>query len=157
MLIWFDIFIFHKVQANMWSKSTQKGLLWLSERSDGFTEVGSWVGPQPQGFGNERVVRSLSILSNLKSIFLGKPLSSSVMARQHLGTTGHRWRWGCSSGHRWIHPYLHFHRPPLYTFMHWRRKWQSTPVLLPWESQGRGSLVGCCLWDRTELDTTEAT
>ena len=25
------------------------------------------------------------------------------------------------------------------------------------ESQGRGSLVGCRLWDRTESDTTEAT
>ena len=41
--------------------------------------------------------------------------------------------------------------------MHWRRKWQPTPVLLPGESQGRGSLVGCRLWDRTESDTTEAT
>ena len=28
----------------------------------------------------------------------------------------------------------------LFTFMHWRRKWQSTPVFLPGESQGRGSL-----------------
>ena len=25
----------------------------------------------------------------------------------------------------------------------WRRKWQPTPVFLPGESQGRGSLVGC--------------
>ena len=39
----------------------------------------------------------------------------------------------------------------------WRRKWQPTPVFLPGESQGRGSLVGCRLWDRTESDTTEAT
>ena len=45
----------------------------------------------------------------------------------------------------------------LFTFMHWRRKWQPTPVLLPGESQGRWSLVGCHLWDRTELDTTEVT
>ena len=45
----------------------------------------------------------------------------------------------------------------LFTFMHWRRKWQPTPVLLPGESQGRGSLVGCRLWGRTESDTTEAT
>ena len=30
-------------------------------------------------------------------------------------------------------------------FMHWRRKWQPTPVFLPGEPQGRGSLVGCCL------------
>ena len=33
----------------------------------------------------------------------------------------------------------------------------TTPVYLPGESQGRGSLVGCRLWGRTELDTTEAT
>ena len=45
----------------------------------------------------------------------------------------------------------------LLTFRHWRRKWQPTPVFLPGESQGRGSLVGCRLWGRTELDTTEAT
>ena len=30
----------------------------------------------------------------------------------------------------------------LFTFMHWRRKWQPTPVFLPGESQRRGSLVG---------------
>ena len=29
--------------------------------------------------------------------------------------------------------------------------------VLPGESQGRGSLVGYCLWGRTESDTTEAT
>ena len=37
----------------------------------------------------------------------------------------------------------------LFTFTHWRRKWQPTPVFLPGESQGRGSLVGS--------DTTEET
>ena len=41
----------------------------------------------------------------------------------------------------------------LFTFMHWRRKWQPTPVFLPEESQGQGSLVGC----RLGSDTTEAT
>ena len=39
----------------------------------------------------------------------------------------------------------------------WRRKWQPTPVFLPGESQGRGSLVPCRLWGRIESDTTEAT
>ena len=29
--------------------------------------------------------------------------------------------------------------------------------VLSGESQGRGSLVGCHLWGRTELDTTEVT
>ena len=41
--------------------------------------------------------------------------------------------------------------------MHWRRKWQPTPVFLPGESQGWGSLVGCRLWGCTESDTTAAT
>ena len=44
-----------------------------------------------------------------------------------------------------------------FPFMHWRRKWQPTPVFLPGESQGRRSLVDCRLWCRTKLDTTEAT
>ena len=39
---------------------------------------------------------------------------------------------------------------------HWRRKWQPTPVFLPWESHGQRSLVGCRLWDCTVSDTTEA-
>ena len=43
----------------------------------------------------------------------------------------------------------------LFTFMHWRRKWQPTPVFLPGESQGRGSLMGWRLWGCTESDTTE--
>ena len=45
----------------------------------------------------------------------------------------------------------------LFTFLNWRRKWQPTPVFLPGESQGRGSLVGCRLWGHTESDTTDAT
>ena len=45
----------------------------------------------------------------------------------------------------------------LLTFIYWRRKWKPTPVFLPGESQGWGSLVGCPLWGHTELDMTEAT
>ena len=37
------------------------------------------------------------------------------------------------------------------------KEWQPTPVFLPGESQGQGSLVGCRLWGRTESDMTEAT
>ena len=58
-----------------------------------------------------------------------------------LGRVGHDWTTSLS----------------LFTFLHWRGKWQPTPVFLPGESQGRGSLVGCCLRGRTESDTTEAT
>ena len=45
----------------------------------------------------------------------------------------------------------------LFTFMHWRRRWQPPPVFLPGESQGWGSPVGCRLWGRTESDTTKVT
>ena len=38
-----------------------------------------------------------------------------------------------------------------------RRQWHPTPVLLPGKSHGGRSVVGCCLWGRTESDTTEAT
>jgi len=54
-------------------------------------------------------------------------------------------------GHDWVTSLS------LFTFMHWRRKWQPTPVFLPGESQGQGSLVGCCLWGCTESDMTEVT
>ena len=37
----------------------------------------------------------------------------------------------------------------LFTSMHWRRKWQPTPVFFPGESQGWGCVVGWCLWGRT--------
>ena len=54
-------------------------------------------------------------------------------------------------GHDWATSFS------LFAFMHWRRKWQPTPVFLPGKSQGGDSLVGCCLWGRTESDRTEAT
>ena len=62
---------------------------------------------------------------------------------QSMGSLGARHDWATSLS--------------LFTFMHWRRKWQPTPVFLPGESQGQRSLVGCGLWDRTESDMTEAT
>ena len=43
-------------------------------------------------------------------------------------------------GHDWVTSLS------LFTFMHWRRKWQPSPVFLPGESQRRGSMVGCRLW-----------
>ena len=54
-------------------------------------------------------------------------------------------------GHNWVTSLS------LFTFMHWRRKWQLTPVFWPGESQGWGSLVGCHLWSRTESDRPEVT
>ena len=41
--------------------------------------------------------------------------------------------------------------------MHWRRKWQPTPVFLPGESQGREAWWAAVYGVATESDTTEAT
>ena len=79
---------------------------------------------------------------------------SSVLAWRIPGT-GEPGRLQAMESHRIGHDWVT--SLSLFTFMHWRRKWQPTPVLLPGESQGRGSLVGCRLWGRTESDTTEAT
>ena len=47
-------------------------------------------------------------------------------------------------------PYT-FHFPAL------EKEMATHSSVLAWRIQGRGSLVGCRLWDCTELDTTEAT
>ena len=39
--------------------------------------------------------------------------------------------------------------------IHWRRAWQPTPVILPEESHGQRSLVGCSSWGCKESDMTE--
>ena len=43
-----------------------------------------------------------------------------------------------------------------FTF-HFHALEKNTPVFLPGESQGRGTLVGCRLWGCTESDTIEVT
>ena len=43
----------------------------------------------------------------------------------------------------------------LFTFMHWRRQWQPTPVFLPGEAHEQRSLVGYSPWGHMELDRTE--
>ena len=63
----------------------------------------------------------------------------------------------CRLQSMWSRRVRHDSATSLFTFMHWRRQWQPTPVFLPGESQGQGSLVGCRLWGRTESDTIEVT
>ena len=79
---------------------------------------------------------------------------SSTPAWKISWTEDHGRLWSMGSrrvGHDWVTSLS------LFTFMHWRRKWQPTPVFLPWRLPGTGSLMGCRLWGLTELDTTEAT
>ena len=48
---------------------------------------------------------------------------------------GHDWAGSRRVGHDWATSLS------LFTFMHWRSKWQPSPMFLPGESQGLGSLV----------------
>ena len=93
---------------------------------------------------SSRRVRLEKAMTTHSSILAWKiPWAEEPGRRQFMGSrrVGHDWETSLS----------------LFTFMHWRRKWQPTPVFLPGESQGWGSLVGCRLWGRTESDTTEVT
>ena len=79
---------------------------------------------------------------------------SSVLAWRIPGT-GHPGGLPSMGSHRVRHDWAT--SLSLFTFMHWRRKWQPTPVFLPGESQGWGILVGCHLWGCAESDMTEVT
>ena len=79
---------------------------------------------------------------------------SSTLAWRIPWTEEPDWLWSMGLlrvGHDWENSLS------LFTFMHWRRKWQLTPVFLPGESQGQRSLLDCRLWGRTESDTTDVT
>ena len=59
--------------------------------------------------------------------------------------------------HADTHTHTHTHTHTWAENTEWVAYFLPTPVFLPGESHERGSLVGCRLWGRTELDTTEAT
>ena len=60
-------------------------------------------------------------------------------------------------GHAYTHTYTTQTSKKFYnlSFTNWRRQWHPTPVLLPGNSHGWRSLVGCSPWGLEELDTTE--
>ena len=125
-----------------------------------------------QSMGSRRVghdwVASLSLFTSCIGEGNGNPLQCSCLENPRDGgawwaaiygvAQSRTWLKRLSSsssrlrvGHDWVTSLS------LFTFMHWRRKWQPTPVFLPGESQGQRSLVRCHLWGRSELDMTEAT
>ena len=116
----------------------------------------SWT-EEPGGLpsrGSHRVGHNWSNLACMPALERETARHSSVLAWRIPGTEepgGLQFMGSQRVGHDWATSLS------LFTFMHWRRKWQPTPVFLPGESQGWRSLVGCCLWGRTESDTTEAT
>ena len=72
----------------------------------------------------------------LCQVFHGSPLQYSCLKIPWMEEPGSLQSMGSQRvGHDWVTSLS------LFSFMHWRRKWKPTPVFLPGESQGRGSLV----------------
>ena len=92
-------------------------------------------------YGVAQSQTQLKQLSSSSSIFYGPTLTSSLVA-QTVKRMSTMWETRVRSLGR---------EGP------WRRKWQSTPVLLPGKSLGQRSLVGYSPWSRKESDTTELT
>ena len=92
-------------------------------------------------FGDRWIYYKLAMAPHSSTLAWKVPWTEEPGGLQSMGSrrVGHDWATSLS----------------LFTFMHWRRKWQPTPVFLPGESQGWRSLVGCRLWGHTESDTTE--
>ena len=94
---------------------------------------------------------SLSLFTFIHWRRHGNPLQYSCLENPRDGGAWWAAVHGVARSRTWLSDFtftFHFHSL--------EKAWQPTPVLLPGESQGRESLVGCCLWGRTESDTTEA-
>ena len=119
---------------------------------------GSGRSPE-RGHGNPLQYSCVETLRGQRSLAVYRPWGhkksdmAEWLSTQHSMNITHRWTeepgrlqsMGLRRvGHDWVTSLS------LFTFLHWRKKWQPTPVFLPGESQGRGSLVGCRLWGRTE-------
>ena len=146
LLIKWDICEVLKVWSLGWEDPLEKGrathssfLAWRLPRTEEPGELYSLWGRQESG--SPRVGHDMT--SNSGTLAWKIPRVEEPSRLQSMGSrrVGHDWATSLS----------------LFTFIHWRRKWQPTPVFLPGESQGQGSLVGCRLWGRTESDTTDAT
>ena len=94
-----------------------------------------WLGifPYPWWFGNDWTINPEKAMVPHSSTLAWKiPWMEDPGRLQSMGSLRVRHNWATSLS--------------LFTFMHWKRKWQPTLVFLPGESQGRESLVGCHLW-----------
>ena len=126
--------------------------LLLSQQGIPFMKNSQWDLPLPPqtstlnvspGWHQDIIVSEKAMATHSSTLAWKIPWTEEPGSLQSMGSQRVRHDWATSLS--------------LFTFMHWRRKWQPTPVFLSGESQGRGSLVGCHLWGHTESDTTEAT
>ena len=145
---------------NAWSESGPRRLSWWAQlkthSSDCKTcslynceDMKDWEGLKNCSRLKWSVIHSIIIFLEKAMATHSSTLAWKIQWMEEPGRLQSMGSW--SIGHDWATSLS------LFTLMHWRRKWQPTPVVLPGECQGWQSLVGCRLWGRTESDTTEAT
>ena len=157
--LWFITVKGHRLKSGIgkgaWNRSQEKSgvklpfLLSQWSYVDGTSFFHQWCVTTKQGLTSHRGSHNFRCLESFPMAPHSSPLAWKIPWTEEPGRlqsmgslrVGHDWATSLS----------------LFTFMHWRRKWQPTPVFLPGESQGRVSLVGCRLWGRTGSDTTEVT
>ena len=136
-----------------WKKKQSLSLLIRAVIFHRFNQVESW---------NNNLIDFISILIQVIFIISFYYLFLEKAMAPHSSTLAWKIPWMAEPGrlqsmgslrvgHDWVTSLS------LFPFTHWRRKWRPTPVFLPGEPQGPGSLVGFRLWGHTESDTTEAT
>ena len=133
VLIWPSTTIIYKRKINAWALQAERSYSTFKVRRGGSEDIPLIQGKEPEK----------AMAPHSSTLAWKIPWTEEAGRLQSMGLLGVRHDWATSLS--------------LFTFMHWRRRWQPTPVFLPGESQGWGSLVRCHLWGHTELDTTEAT
>ena len=134
------------------------GIKHFQQRSSLSTVIWYNLGMTAMNRNHERTLTDLKLRVQKQATTLLQFLSKGKAMATHSSTLAWKIPWteepgGLQSmgslrvGNNWVTSLS------LFTFRHWRRKWQPTPVFLPGESQGRGRLVGCRLWGRTASDT----
>ena len=156
LVVWFGLFVFasfgiHNRSWNWFSADAERRLYFQME----------WQGLVINHIWKMRGRKILQVSLRKSTNHTPRSLPEKAMA-PHFGTLAWKMPWteepgrlqstgSLRVGHHWVTSLS------LFSFMHWRRKWQPTPVFLPGESQGQWSLMGCHLWGCTESDTTETT
>ena len=148
----------HESEKWKWSSSVVS----YSSRPQGLQPTGllrPWGFPgKSTGVGCHRLLQRVYLINLITPLKFPSPntvkLGVKILTYECGGHRLPRWLSGKESA-CWCKRHKRFRFNLWVRKIPWRRKWQSTPVLLPGKSLGQRSLVGYSLWGLKELDMTE--
>ena len=130
------VLLFHLISGCL--HSGDNGYIWLLEHASVLIIYSCLIHISQLGMLISLLITNSSVLSEKAMATYPSTLAWKIPWTEEPG--GLQFMGSLGVGHDWATSLS------LFTFMHWRRKWQPTPVCLPGESQGWRSLVGCHLW-----------